>query len=155
MTIPSQPLPTLAQVNSTEDPKTRNALAELQAILTGNIDSANIADGSIALGDLAAATKNSFLKLLTVGDRKVAFGSANGATAVAGNLISGTIAHGLGVTPVFAIAQIVDGSSIGAVNAVCTGVKVFDATNLTFYFQGINSASVTGGAVNFFWLAIG
>jgi hypothetical protein len=47
---------------------------QILAVLNGGIDSANVTDGSLALADLATATKNSFLKLSTVADKKEAFG---------------------------------------------------------------------------------
>jgi hypothetical protein len=43
MGVPSQPLPTIGQPNSTEDAKVRSALSELQSILTANVDAANLA----------------------------------------------------------------------------------------------------------------
>lgn len=43
MPIPSQPLPTVGQPSSTEDPKVRSALSELQTILTAGVDSTNMA----------------------------------------------------------------------------------------------------------------
>lgn len=42
MSQPSQPLPTLGQPNSTEDPKIRSALSELQTILISNVDETNL-----------------------------------------------------------------------------------------------------------------
>lgn len=47
MTIPTQPLPTVGQPNSTEDPKVRSALSELQTILTAGIDSTNLTGGAL------------------------------------------------------------------------------------------------------------
>lgn len=43
MSVPSKPLPVLGESTLTEDPKTRDVLAELQTILSGNVDLTNIA----------------------------------------------------------------------------------------------------------------
>jgi hypothetical protein len=47
MGVPSQPLPTIGQPNSTEDAKVRSALQELQTILTGGLVSANVANAGV------------------------------------------------------------------------------------------------------------
>jgi hypothetical protein len=58
-------LPTLGDPNSTEDVDLRNALSLIQTLLNGNIDSANITDGSIQIGDLLP---------------KIVYGVVNGST---------------------------------------------------------------------------
>lgn len=45
MPVPSKPLPTLGQANSTEDPRIRDVLQELQALLTAGIDTGNLNPG--------------------------------------------------------------------------------------------------------------
>ena len=42
MTLPSQPLPTVGQPNSSEDPKVRSCISEIQTILSGNIGEENL-----------------------------------------------------------------------------------------------------------------
>lgn len=60
MTVPTQPLPTVGQPNSTEDPKVRSALAELQTILTAGVDTTNIAAAAgITAAQLAAGAVTS------------------------------------------------------------------------------------------------
>lgn len=53
MGIPIQPLPTIGQPNSTEDAKVRSALSEAQTILTGNVDSSNLAPNAVTLAKIA------------------------------------------------------------------------------------------------------
>lgn len=53
MAIPSQSLPTIGLPNSTEDPKIRAALSELQSILTGNVDRSNLLDGEVTFAKAA------------------------------------------------------------------------------------------------------
>jgi hypothetical protein len=48
MGVPTQPLPTIGQPNSTEDSKVRSALSELQTILTAGIDATNVSPGKLA-----------------------------------------------------------------------------------------------------------
>lgn len=55
MTLSTQPLPALGSPNSTEDPKIRSLLSEIQGIVNGNIDSSNVTDGSLVEADLAPA----------------------------------------------------------------------------------------------------
>lgn len=56
MTLSSQPLPSIGAANSTEDPKIRSLLSELQGILNGNIDASNLAVAAgVTEAQLAAA----------------------------------------------------------------------------------------------------
>ncbi len=47
------PLPIIGNPNSTEDPKTLAALTAILAVINGGIDSTNITDASVAIGDIA------------------------------------------------------------------------------------------------------
>lgn len=60
-----------------------------------------LADDAVGYAHLAASSRNAFLKLLTVADRKVAFGRtiANG-LPVGNKDLRATITHGLGAVPV-------------------------------------------------------
>lgn len=49
MAIPTQPLPTIGQPNTSEDPKVRSALSELQTVLTGGTDVTNLSTGTLQL----------------------------------------------------------------------------------------------------------
>lgn len=53
MTVPSQALPSIGQLNSSEDPKVRNVLLELQTILNGGVDAANLAAAAATSAKLA------------------------------------------------------------------------------------------------------
>lgn len=53
MTVPTQPLPTLGSANSTEDPKIRSVLSELQTILTAGVDATNLASAAVTSAKLA------------------------------------------------------------------------------------------------------
>lgn len=73
MGVPSQALPTIGQPNSTEDAKVRSALSELQTILTGNVDAANITNATITDAKLTSPTSSVWRPFMT---------SATGLTAL-------------------------------------------------------------------------
>jgi hypothetical protein len=52
MGVPSQPLPTIGQPNSTEDAKVRSALSELQTILTAGVDRTNLSGNALGSAGL-------------------------------------------------------------------------------------------------------
>lgn len=66
MTLSSQPLPNLGSPNSTEDSKVRSLLSELQGIVNGGIDTANITNSSVGNGDLASPTAGVWRNVLQV-----------------------------------------------------------------------------------------
>lgn len=55
MTVPTFSVPSLGNYNTSEDPKIANALQQIYDILNGNVDSANIANNSVAANDLVTA----------------------------------------------------------------------------------------------------
>lgn len=116
----------------------QGSFTDLRTFLNGgNIDDTNLNAGNIT----------SFLKLVTTGQRKVNWGSST--VNFSGTTLGDTpsIAHGLGVVPVFAIFIF---SYTGN-----TGLNVYlkssDATNIVFH--GVATAAITSTGGN--WLAIG
>jgi hypothetical protein len=159
MGVPSQPLPTVGQPNSTEDAKVRAALSEIQTILTANVDANNLAAGAVTQTKLATAVANGYLKLLTSADRKLAFGVATIGTFGGGRTISsGNIPHGLGTTPTWffgccGYAPSTNTSS-GVNEAVAASPGAADATNISFVLGISGTATCTTGPGPLIWLAI-
>lgn len=126
-------------------------MADLAAVVA-------VVNGDIDLGNLATSLKNSFLKLLTGADLKLAYGKGN--TTLDGAATRSrkqfTVAHGLSVTPVLAwcsasaVAVTEDGS--GNQHVVAGSVDTRDATNLTLIF-GVNGTS--SNSFEWEWYAIG
>ncbi|UTI65603.1 hypothetical protein NBH00_05180 [Paraconexibacter antarcticus] len=69
MTLSTQPLPTLGASNSTEDPKVRSLLSELQNILNGGLDGTNLTGGNLNV--------SSGLGVTSAGQLTLASGASN------------------------------------------------------------------------------
>jgi hypothetical protein len=63
MTQSTQPLPTIGGSNSTEDPKVRSLLAELQGILNGQVDGSNLTGGALQVANGTGVTSAGALAL--------------------------------------------------------------------------------------------
>lgn len=124
-------------------------MADLAAILA-------VVNGDIDLGNVATSLANAFLKLLAPGDHKVAWG-----TKVLGNLdsaagrskVAAVQTHGLGGTPVFAIASQMNtiGVTEEPLNHICAvGVQV-TSTDMTITAV---APGTSNNSVSVFWLAI-
>lgn len=87
MTIPTQPLPTVGQPNSTEDPKVRSALSELQTILTAGVDTTNLA---AAAGITGAQVADATLTAAKLASAVQAAAGLNGASTRRGKSIIAT-----------------------------------------------------------------
>jgi hypothetical protein len=129
-------------------------LNQIHAVLNGGIDSANVTDGSLALADLSTTTKNSFLKLSTVADRKEAFGvygsgsvGSWGGTAT----VTGAIPHGLGTTPVN--AQLTPTAGDTNAQNIAAMVISLDGTNINYRLIS-NGGNLSSPGVSIYWRAI-
>lgn len=146
MGVPIQAVPVINNANATEDPKIRSCLVELQAILSGGVDSSNIQDGTIAKVDLASSALQAFLQLTTPAVLKLAHGSATMPFAGVLADTTVTVAHGMSGTPtrVFAMYNM----------NIATGPTIFwasaDGTNIVF------RGHTSGGdpSMAFSWVAL-
>lgn len=126
-------------------------MADLAAIVA-------VVNGDIDLGNLATSLKNSFLKLLTGADLRLAHGT--GSTTLDGTAGRSrkqfTIAHGLGVSPVrawcSASALNITEDSGAVQHPVHGAIDARDATNLTAIFE-VNGTS--SNSFEYEWYAIG
>lgn len=93
-----------------------------------------------------------FLRLATTAARKLAFGrgDVNFPGSADGTV---TVAHGLGATPVLALADVDPTGAGGGVTSFAIGVHV-DATNLTINAHSQNGAAIGPGTLAGWWLAI-
>jgi hypothetical protein len=127
-------------------------LNQIHAVLNGGIDSANVTDGSLALADLATATKNSFLKLNTVADRKEAFGFYASVPSWGGTAaVAGAIPHGLGTTPVH--AQLTPTAGDTSTQNISAMVVSLDGTNINYRLVS-NGGVLSAPGVWIYWRAI-
>lgn len=74
---------------------------QILGVLNGNVDAANIANGTVGKAELATDALNNFLKLAVAGDRKIVWGSSDNGGASWGLAADRVfnIAHGQGVAP--------------------------------------------------------
>lgn len=128
-------IPINGQPNSTEDPKIATALTTLLSFANGGIDKGNLAANS------------GIMKLASLSNRVIAFGVIG--LPWSGGLYSSsvTVAHGLGTTPVFAVA------SLNFADAWASVVGTPDATNLQIL--GRAPSGTLSGTPSCWWLAIG
>lgn len=115
--------------------------APLYAALNGALDSTN----------LAASVRNGYLKLATVADRKVAFGSGVITFSAAQNAAA-YVTHGLGATPVVAFCQPTAGGSFW--QGFMMSTNEVGATQFRAEANWMDDTTVSG-TMNFFWVAIG
>jgi hypothetical protein len=157
MAIVNPTMPTPGQPRGGEETDLQNAVQAILNEFNGNIDSANLKDGGIALADLATAVLNNFLKLVVGADRKLAFRAE--APGAWGTVVQRdwTIAHGMGLTPIVAFAieaPIATSLSGGVLIPVIVGLVSKDATNLTFRGR-TGDGGTTNNANATYWMAIG
>lgn len=122
-------------------------------ILDGVVNSAKIQDGTIALGDLATTTQNSFLKLLVAADKKASFGTYTASfagTGVFGD--SASIPHGLPSTP----DKVLFFQRSSSADSVWGGAwcKTKDATNFVARHVAVVSTIAPNYDIVFDWIAI-
>lgn len=144
----SPSLPVVGQPDSTEEPKVITAMQAILGVLNGGVDFANIST------DL----QNRFLKLSSVADLTIAYGTVATPPAFnGGRNVALNIAHGLGVAPVYADVTdswVTDNTS-GQNQPVVSAISGMDVTNIGVQFflpPGI-TAAVGPGQV--WWVAIG
>lgn len=145
-----------SQPRGGEELDVTNVLTAILNVLNGNVDAANITDGSITNAELAAAAKNLFPQLVSAADRKINFGSGAFPSFANTKHATQTQAHGLGRTPVaaFVLPQYIDVSSGSAAqSAIAVSYTSFDATNLVI--RGSIVDGVSNNAAGYLWLAIG
>lgn len=116
---------------------------------TGKVE---IKDGEIVkLQDSSDASD--FLQLLTAAKLRLKIGS----DTVTGNgaaIRTDSVAHGLGATPIFAIAVPINASGGVPQNRMTSQVDSWDGTNVVFNFRTNNDSTWTA-TVSYVWLAIG
>lgn len=161
MTAPTFSIPTIGQPNSTEDVDIANALSQIYTILSGNIDSANIASGAVGYSALATGAANAFLKLTTAADKHMAFGtttvtcsSGGGSGLVAYG--SASVTHGMGLTPSYVLLTVKNGGTIGAGDAmVYTNVSSIGSSTFSANASLFKPATdLINGTVSVAWAAI-
>lgn len=138
--------------NRPQGSQTRN----IQAILDDFDAIINFINGkNIDQDNVATSLMNSFLKLLTVGDRKVNFGTDN-ATKTNDTLFQQTVNHGLGAVPLIVLGglkYIQDGAYF--FNGTWTGASFIDATSFVANITAVNGILIPNGQISrFYWLAI-
>lgn len=121
-------------------------LNQILGVLNGSIDPAN----------LSAASKNTFLKLATVADRKEAFGVYDdGASWGLTPAHFYTIPHGLGTTPSFVWVTATTGNIVGDVaGVICASLYSKDATNIVVKAQTLSGTNANFPGVQIHWRAI-
>jgi hypothetical protein len=103
-------------------------------------------------GGLATATKNSFLKLNTVADRKEAFGFYASVPSWGGTAaVAGAIPHGLGTTPVH--AQLTPTAGDTSTQNISAMVVSLDGTNINYRLVS-NGGVLSAPGVWIYWRAI-
>jgi hypothetical protein len=111
--------------------------------------------GNIDLTNLSTPTKNGFLKLATVADRKVAFGSLATAGWGGGTTFTGGVTHALGVTPAVVLLTAGDIATFaGSNSAVAASAASLTSTTFAFRLSTANNSGTNLGT-NLYWLAIG
>lgn len=157
MSLPTQPLPTIGAANSTEDPKVRNALQELQTILGGNVDASNLAAGAVTASKLgvgaAGAQKLADITLSVAGP--ITFNAISaGYTSL---LITGYVRSTRAGFADTGIRCIVNGNTFALyqfVNTTNTGAATVagaSGSGLGFGYCGqVAAATATGGAFSHF-----
>lgn len=130
---------------------------QIIAVLTGNVDAANLANGGVTKVKLAPDSLNAFLKLHAAADKKWAFGGPINDGAAWGGIPdhTQTIAHGLPSTPTWWIAWAsVANSTASATDPVMCSRISEDATNLVVKLRtGMGgNCNLPGVAVS--WAAI-
>lgn len=122
------------------------------AIGTGAVTTAEILDATIGLGDLSTAALNNFLKLLTAGDKKLAFGyvgltfgGSSKTTSVA------TVTHGLGATPTLILATC---SQAAGGHGVVVNFGSQGSTTFQLVGEVVDATVVGASTIDCFWAAI-
>lgn len=90
MAIPVQPLPTIGSPNSSEDPKIRSALSELQTVLTGGTDVTNLSTATLQFLGLTNGAQVGRGKSIIAADgtrSNVAFGAVSNGPDVVTNVV--------------------------------------------------------------------
>jgi len=140
-------LPTIGDLNSTEDVDIRNALSTIQTAINGNLDANNLTNASVTLAKLAP--------LVLYG----AINGTNGAILIAGSggwtsSRSGAGTYGVTFSPVFSSIPVVTFTQlVGGAGTACM------LTTVTASNFGCTSYTVAASPVlqdtNIFFIAIG
>ncbi|HEV3094989.1 MAG TPA: hypothetical protein VGY30_10800 [Solirubrobacteraceae bacterium] len=161
--------PIVGQPDKTEDVKIPNALAAIQSWANGGIDSVNLTDEGIEGKKLKKSTITTdkltvggVLELFSTGtERKIAWGGpiATPGSGRAGpnTRVTGSFAHGMGKTPVFAsvIAAEQTASSNGSEEGAYIpsfGVTALGATEISY--EGSIPGVQSSRSWKFYWVAI-
>lgn len=156
MGAPTKPLPDIGELNATADAKVRDIMQELQSILTGNVDRNNLKDGETTKAKLATDALQAFLQLLVPGTHKVKFGVYDdGASWGIAPERTLNIPHGMGGTPVWAIAWADTAvSTASATDPVAASLVSIDGTNIVVKLRTLQGGNCNFPGVNTYWLAI-
>lgn len=126
---------------------------QILGLLNGNVDSANLKDGSVDVVDLTVAAKNNFLKLAAAADVKASFGNFTlGFTGTGVPSVSGNIAHGLGAVP--ARILIAQRASTGDAVFGVAYAKTKDGTNFVANGVALFSSVAPNFNIDFDFLAL-
>jgi hypothetical protein len=114
-------------------------------------------NGNLGLDNLTTSAENTWLKLATVADRKIAWGSASTPSFGGGKNQAGSVSHGLGATPVVVLLT---GNAISVFNSTvgnATSVVSLAYTSVgssTFSWTATIVDGVSNNAGSFYWLAV-
>jgi hypothetical protein len=122
-------------------------------LANGAVTSAKLGDGAVTGDKLEATALVKFLQLHAPASLKVAFGSSVANFMVSAEILQGTIAHGLGVVPIWQAATLKSGGLWGG-GLWTAGVAGKDVDNISFAF-GSESAFAPGNQALFDWIAVG
>lgn len=122
------------------------------AIATDAVGAAEIAAGAVGTSELATAALNNFLKLLTTGDKKLAFGSAPLTFGGASKTTSvATVTHGLGATPTLILATC---SQAAGGHGVVVNFQSQGSTTFQLVGEVVDATVVGASTIDCFWAAI-
>lgn len=106
--------------------------------------------GTVSATILNGLAQSTFLKLATLANRKIAFGSASMNFPTSTNGDATVVAHGLGVQPAIVICMALQAPNYNQIPVY--SLSASDATNFTVI--GFVPVARAGG-ISFYWLAIG
>lgn len=156
MTAPVQALPSIGSPNSTEDVKVRSCLSEIQTIINGNIDAANVTNGSLGLTDLSTAAGNTWVKLASAANVKVIYGLTatggfGGSASLEGSVSFGTT---FGSNPVVLLITGIIATFAAETSAIAISTNAVTTTGCTWKAR-IANQSPSNNSTSLWWLAIG
>lgn len=117
MGLVSLTLPSVGQLNSTEDPKINSALTALQNVINGNLDTANIATNGVGTAEIADTSVTIPKLAAGTGSRLLGFLNADPAGLVLGNAVTKLMNSTLALTATHTRTTAVAVALWGALNS--------------------------------------